>query len=289
MSSTSSLGQLTRKPLGGGVIAKLFHYCHALQFRFFQLSELSLLRRRGISLGPRFWWAVWSNPSETEDWVNLVRFLPPGDEILLLDIGANVGKFTAEFLSIYKNSRSVCFEPVRSTFEKLAERFVNDQRVELHQCGIADFDGTAEIRLEDDCTLCSLVEYREEAKKAYAIRPESETEQIRCRRIDGFSYGKPNRRLFVKIDVQGAEIEAIRGGIETLSSADAVLLECSFAPEHLGKEPSFALACSLLRGCGLYPIVFQEYGRTLSNYAFERDVLFVNQKLLDNIWFSKNS
>ena len=134
----------------------------------------------------------------------------------------------------------------------------------------------------------TLVEYREEAKRAYAIGSGSDTEQIRCRRIDDFPYGIQNRRLFVKIDVQGAEIEAIRGGMETLSSADAVLLECSFAPEHLGKEPSFASACSLLKDCGLYPIVFQDYGRTLSNYAFERDMLFVNHKLLDNLWFSKN-
>jgi hypothetical protein len=41
----------------------------------------------------------------------------------------------------------------------------------------------------------------------------------------------------------------------------------------------------LLSECGLYPIVFQDYGRVVSNYAFERDVLFVKRELLSKIWF----
>ena len=70
-----------------------------------------------------------------------------------------------------------------------------------------------------------------------------------------------------------------------MCSADAVLLECTFADEYEGKEPSFSPCCSLLRECGLYPIVFQDYGRALSNYAFERDVLFVKRELLGKIYF----
>jgi len=75
--------------------------------------------------------------------------------------------------------------------------------------------------------------------------------------------------------------------METLSGADAVLLECSFADEYKGIEPSFAPACALLRKCGLYPIVFQDFGRLTSNYAFERDVLFVRRNLLARVWFRK--
>ena len=35
----------------------------------------------------------------------------------------------------------------------------------------------------------------------------------------------------------------------------------------------------------LYPIVFQSYGQTISNYAIERDVLFVHRTRLDRILF----
>ena len=73
------------------MFGKLFHYAHALETRFFQLFELSILRREGIDLGPRFNKRIWKNPAQTEDWVNLARFLRPTETVLLLDVGANVG------------------------------------------------------------------------------------------------------------------------------------------------------------------------------------------------------
>ena len=94
------------------MIDKLFHYSHALEKRFFQLFELSILKRDGVKFGAGFSRKVWKNPNQTEDWVNLARFLRPNEFVLLLDIGANVGKFASDFLSIYNNSRVVCFEPV---------------------------------------------------------------------------------------------------------------------------------------------------------------------------------
>jgi FkbM family methyltransferase len=219
--------------------------------------------------------------------VNLARFLRPSESVLLLDIGANVGSFTSDFLSIYKRSRSICFEPVSSTFEQLAARFAGDSRVEAHQFAISSFDGNAEMHVEAESTLCSLAEYTEDANTAYRIGS-AQLEQVGCRRLDSLQFGKGAERLFVKIDVQGFEIEAIRGAMQTLTGADAVLLECSFADEYKDNEPSFSLACALLRECGLYPIVFQDYGRSIANYAYERDVLFVKRELLGRIWFHKH-
>jgi hypothetical protein len=95
---------------------------------------------------------------------------------------------------------------------------------------------------------------------------------------DGFDH------VFLKIDVQGHEIDVLTGASATLGKADVVLLELSFAPEYQGKEPSFATACGIMHTAGLYPIVFQNYERTLSPYAWERDVLFVKQRLLNGIW-----
>ncbi len=265
------------------MIDKLFHYSHALETRFFQLLELSLLKRDGVRFEAGFSRKVWKNPGQTEDWVNLARFLRPNERVLLLDIGANVGNFTSEFLSIYSNSRAVCFEPVGSTYKQLAGRFANDPRVEAHRCAVSNFDGRGEMHVEKESTLCSLAEYTEDANVAYRAGT-AQLEQVECRRLDSFPYRKGTERLFVKIDVQGFEAEVIRGAMQTLADADAVLLECSFADEYKGKEPSFSAACALLRECDLYPIVFQDFGRSLSNYAFERDVLFVKRALLARIW-----
>jgi FkbM family methyltransferase len=242
------------------------------------------MRREGIDFDKGFYRPVWRTPGWSEDWVNLARFLRLDEKVLLIDIGANVGDFTAEFLSLYKDSRSVCFEPVPATFDRLAKRFSADARVAMHPCALSDVDGRATIYIHEDNTLCTLGEYTEEANAFYqTATPRSE--DIACARLDSFEFEQDGGKLLVKIDVQGFEGEVIRGGMDTIKLADAVLLECSFADEYAGKEPSFSSSCAKLKECGLYPIVFQDFGRALSNYAYERDVLFVKRALLDKIWF----
>jgi FkbM family methyltransferase len=260
------------------------HYAHALETRFFQLHELRMLRRQGVRFDKRFYRDVLRSPGRTEDWVNLARFLRPSEKVLLIDIGANVGDFTAEFLEIYREGKSVCFEPVQSTFELLSQRLSPDDRVRLNRCALSDVDGTGVIFLHSDNTLCTLAEYTEEANTFYKTVTQP-SEDTLCKRLDNFVFDKAGAKLLVKIDVQGFELEVIRGGVNTLKMADIVLLECSFANEYTGKEPSFAPSCAMLKDCGLYPVVFQDYGRSLSNYAFERDVIFVKRALLDRIWF----
>ena len=270
----------------GGLIGTIYHYIHALESRFFQLYEVSLMPSDYFE--PGFRRQIWTRPGQTEDWVNLVRFLEPREEVLLLDIGANVGDFTSGFLSIFKKGRSVCFEPVSSTYSQLSKRYCEDPRVDVLHYAVSNVDGAAKINLHEDSTLCTLGAYSEEANSTYQTTG-TDSEQIECRRLDSLKFERGSGRLFVKIDVQGFEIEAIEGGMKTLALADGVLLECSFAEEWVGKEPSFAKACFLLRECGLYPIVLQDYGRRIANYAFERDVLFVRRELLQNIWLRNYS
>ena len=267
------------------LLERLYHYTHAFETRLFQLYELSLMKYKDSPFDGKFRQRAWKKPGETEDWINLARFIEPGEHVLLVDIGANVGSFTADFLSVYRNGRSICFEPVSSTYKRLSDRFAGNSRVEMHRSAISDMDGIIDINVHDNSTLSSIVQYTDEANRGYKTRDEA-SEKTDCHRLDSLNIQASDERLFVKIDVQGVEIEAIRGAMQTLSRSDAVLLECSFADEYASKEPSFAPACALLHKCGLYPIVFQNFGRGLSNYAFERDVLFVKRELLSRIWFT---
>jgi FkbM family methyltransferase len=270
---------------GSWLAAEAHRYAHALEKRLFQLSEISTLGLGARALRSRaFMRRVWQSPSDTEDWVNLARFLKPSENVLLLDVGANVGEFAAGFLAIYPHSRAICFEPVNKNLSQLKKRFAGNPRVDVHHCALADRNGKAEINVHDNGALCSFIPYTEEANDVYRSGAAT-SEGTECRSLDSFGIKESVAKLLVKIDVQGFEIEVLRGGMATLKSADAVLLECSFANEYQEREPSFAPACALLRDCDLYPIVFQDFGRRASNYAFERDVLFVKRSLLQNIWF----
>jgi FkbM family methyltransferase len=268
------------------MLRSLHHYAHAIETRLFQLEELARLRARGVHFDRHFYVEVLRAPGTTEDWVNLARFLNPSEKVLLLDVGANVGDFTAAFLAHYKQGRAICFEPVQSTFDGLTRRFAANNRVLTHRCALSDAEGEGTIHLHADNTLNTLTQYTEAANAFYKTETEP-SESTPCKTLDSFALDQGAAKLLVKIDVQGLETEVIRGGLKTMKGADVVLLECAFANEYQSKEPSFAPICAMLKDCDLYPIVFQDYGRSLSNYAFERDVLFVKRDLLDQIWFAK--
>jgi hypothetical protein len=89
----------------------LWHYAHAIERRLFWAMELRRLQRAGRQVAPHLPGQIWRAPSATEDWVNLLAFLDPSHPCTLIDVGANIGDFTANFLAVFPDSRVWCMEP----------------------------------------------------------------------------------------------------------------------------------------------------------------------------------
>ena len=109
--------------------------------------------------------------------------------------------------------------------------------------------------------------------------------KIKIETLDNFSIDHWCQNV-LKIDTQGFEIEVLRGGGKTLKLFDVIIIECSFANEYLNTQPPFVEVFQLLKKRNFYPIIFQDYGRSISSYAFERDVIFVKKYLLTKIFYS---
>jgi FkbM family methyltransferase len=284
-----------RKSLDNGVyililalIRAIWHYSHAIETRFFQFYELYLLKASGLSFPKEIIKEIMLRPGQSEDWVQIARFLDPNDHVLLIDIGSNVGNFTEDFFRLYKNSRSICFEPVKKNYDSLCARFHGDDRVECRNYALSDFNGKSFIYTGRSESLCSMEKYSDEGNSAYKVSEASyeEIEEISCRRLDEIDISIPrDAKIFIKIDVQGHETQVVKGGILFCEKSDVILIECSFANEYSGIDPSFSAIAGMLQEKKIFPIVFQEYGRSASNYAFERDVIFVRESLLKRIWF----
>ena len=103
--------------------------------------------------------------------------------------------------------------------------------------------------------------------------------------MDELNFNFHNKSV-LKIDVQGLEVEVLKGATNSLKLFDLIIIECSFAKEYLHSEPSFADIVELLKKDDLYPIIFQGYGKLISSYAIERDVIFVKKHLLDKILYT---
>jgi len=101
--------------------------------------------------------------------------------------------------------------------------------------------------------------------------PRSETKLI-SQTLDDVAEGLPGSSLFLKIDVQGAELHVLAGGQMTLERAAMVQLEIAMLPFNKG-APTFLEVVSYMDGRGYVPFEISGESR-LTGHLVQIDMLF---------------
>ncbi|TLD68428.1 FkbM family methyltransferase [Phragmitibacter flavus] len=152
-----------------------------------------------------------------------LRLVKDGD--VAFDIGANKGSYTVLFSHIVGSRGQVhSFEPVRSTLDMLKDRLAKEQRfanVTLNQAAMGESEGEMVMHIPaGDHGQASL---RRHSTGSWA---KDQTESVSCRvkTMDGYAAEKELKKLdFIKMDIEGAELLALRGGEKTLGKFQPVL------------------------------------------------------------------
>ncbi len=171
----------------------------------------------------------------------------------IIDIGANVGQIAVAALKTYPNANVICFEPVKSTFEKLRANLAPySTRVELYNLAVSDKSGDAEIHVTNYHAASSL---REQSAFYNLYNP-----GIRCigkQRIKTVSLDEFARNLsttsvdILKIDVEGFELNVLRGGREFIkNNVDTIMIEVSFQRDSSWESQTIVDIFILLRDLG---------------------------------------
>lgn len=144
--------------------------------------------------------------------------LRPGD--CAIDAGANIGyisKLLADLVG--PDGRVHAFEPIPEThtIHAAAMKALGLNQVLSHHAGISDRDGSASV---------SVPEYAEGGLNFYEshIVPEGGNISIRTLALDAFLADEPRPIRFIKIDVEGHELEAIQGAAALLQKHRPILL-----------------------------------------------------------------
>ena len=259
------------------------HYAYALEHRADLLREIRWLKRRGVRMPPGIAREIWVDPSQVGPYIRFLRFIQPDENILLLDVGGNIGQWCETFLGFFPKTTVMGFEPVPEVFQQYKNRFLRNPGVRAFQVALSDRAGEASIHVGEALGLSSLTEYSP-ALKPLGVRF-SRTEMVVLDTLDRYDLRSAQAgKTFLKIDVQGHELHVLQGAKNSLARVDIVFVECSFAQEYREEPPSFAHITKLLVDFDFYPIVFGSHGHCLSPYGWERDVTFVKRPLLDKIW-----
>jgi len=148
--------------------------------------------------------------------LRLAEFVPPGR--IALDVGANIGLFSHALSRLCP--RVEAFEPQPGCLESLrAFAGTTGGRVVVHPTAVSDQDGVLTLHIpEADGTNSGLATFR--ATVAGQSGPVRALD-VPVRRLDGFNFKNVG---FIKVDVEGHEIEVLRGAEETLRRERPVLM-----------------------------------------------------------------
>jgi FkbM family methyltransferase len=145
---------------------------------------------------------------------------------LVLDVGANAGRYAEGLRSSGFRGRIVSFEPTSEAFATLKVKAGLDSDWSCEQLALSDVDGERLINVSANSWSSSLLpisaQHVESAPESFFVR----SEIVNTSRIDTLSSRlvPDDGRVFLKLDVQGHELWVLRGAERTLSQIDA--LEC---------------------------------------------------------------
>lgn len=172
--------------------------------------------------------------------------LRPGDTVL--DVGANAGQFTFVFSTLVGRTGSVhAFEPVDETFARLEaarKAWGGVDIIKLNHIALGETEGSAIVYVPDgDLTQASLATHAVSVSWTSAIAQGTVVHQtVPKTTIDMYTHDNHISKVaYIKCDVEGAELNVLKGAQGLLSQPNPPVLLVEVFPDwttDFGYEPS---------------------------------------------------
>lgn len=162
----------------------------------------------------------------------LINYLP-GQLSCVIDVGAYDGSFY-RFLREERNAKkAILIEPQENYFSKLKTEFGADADVTLEQCVLLATSGTVQFNVNTFAATSSVLR-ADKNLLGKEIDISGKTVEARSKTLDEVAADQNGSIDLLKIDVQGAELDVLKGGIKTLQRTSFVWVEVSFKPLYEG-------------------------------------------------------
>ncbi|MCP5096451.1 MAG: FkbM family methyltransferase [Chloroflexi bacterium] len=241
---------------------KRFHVAHVATHWIMEQLIIPVLERTKrfytIADDP-FWFRLelLTNRHETETMATLDRLIQPG--MVFLDIGAHVGYYSHRYAKkVGTNGRIISFEPHPRTFTILQQNVSRFSNVIINQIALSEKAGTAELH---DYLIMSasgslkfdqgMLELQKSQLSDSDIAPRiaedfpANTFTVQTRPVDDCLADLNIDQVdVIKMDIEGAEIGALRGMRNTIKQSPNLALVMEYNPQALhgfGHDPENAL------------------------------------------------
>ena len=199
---------------------------------------------------------------------------------IIFDIGAHQGQTTLHFRKVFRQAQVHCFEPVVENFKLLQTNIARKDRIKANQMAMGSNLGSAfmETGYSDQTNSLSA----QSKNNSLGI---SQKTKVQLGTIDAYMEEKKISHIdLLKIDVEGYEIEVLKGAKKALQfgSIKLILAECDFDPEDT-QHTFFTDLWDFLRDknfsfFGLYDVIHYSEDQKSPRIGY-CNALFLNNKV----------
>lgn len=154
-----------------------------------------------------------------QDWLDeLIRLIPLKDDEAFLDAGVNLGQSLIKLKTAKKSSKYIGFEPNTACFEYVQDLITYNSFTDclLHQKALFETDTTLELQLDYN--------YDSRASVIENQRPGMMKNSVTVEGIAFDRHFNDEKIGIIKIDVEGAELEVLKGMQKTLYEQRPVII-----------------------------------------------------------------
>lgn len=169
-----------------------------------------------------------------------------------VDVGCHKGEMLEAMLQLAPRGQHFAFEPIPELFELLKERYAD--RVAVHQIALSDRTGTTTFQ-----HVVTNPAYSGIKKRTYKSDEAIEQIKVPTDRLDAL-IPDSIRIDFLKIDVEGGELQVLEGAREHIArSKPVIIFEHGIgASDHYGTTPEMIYTL-LVEDCGLQIGLLEDY------------------------------
>ncbi|WNV09601.1 FkbM family methyltransferase [Tardiphaga sp. 709] len=155
----------------------------------------------------------------------------------ILDVGANVGDTTYQFVEAFPEARIHSFEPHPTTCQHAASRFTGNLNVSFHNAAAGSAAGFLELNSYSNSAINSVHAIANSAQVDGEVSL-VETVRVPSITLDSFVLEHSLKQIdLLKIDTQGYEVDVLRGAESLLATKKVsfIVAELLFVPIYAGQ------------------------------------------------------
>ena len=209
-----------------------------------------------------------------------------GGELTIFDIGANRGQTAQRYRAKFPNAEIYCFEPFPESVAVLQQHFAGDPKIHIVPKAVADSTGRVTFYVNAQADTNSLLP-RPKTERRYFPKTAGPKTSIEVETVSLDDFVRDNNLAgidILKFDIQGGELNALRGATELLGSGQVSLIytEIMFIAHYVDAPLYHELASYL---ADFDYSLFDVYGlqRATNGQLRYGDAIFVSETVRENV------